>query len=83
MTEQRAVAVTIGSPIEDEEPKTATDPMLDCYCINFIEASGLEGFTAQGACLCTLGRGAEAWLTGKTREEVERVMTEGDKHTCE
>lgn len=77
---KRRVEVTIGTPeMLEEANEGEIDPLEDCYCINFIEEGGQEGFTAQGACLCTLKLATEMWLEGRTAQEVQAAM--GGEHT--
>jgi len=73
----RKVEITIGIPdnlVDPEEPHP--DKMQDCYCINFTpDKDGDLGFSAHGACLCSLGQATEAWLNGASIQEVESIMS--------
>jgi hypothetical protein len=81
----RSVRVYIGRPEGLEDSDVENDQIAspdECFSIDFTEDGGEEGFTAQTTCLCTLSVAAEAWLTGKTEEEVQEIMAghTGDDH---
>lgn len=71
----RQVAITIGPPVLYQPPQAGG--FQDCFCICFTDSAD-DGFTAQAACLCTLSEATEAWLTGKSAEEVQALMAGHD-----
>jgi hypothetical protein len=80
----RSVSVYIGRPpgLEDadvhEEQTVSPD---ECFTIMFAEDGGEEGFSAQVVCLCSLNAATEAWLTGKSEDEVQAIMVGDEGHT--
>lgn len=84
----RRVSVYIGRPdgLEDEDIQAEADEVHtaspdECYTIEFVEEGEEEGFMAQVVCLCSLTAATEAWLNGKSMEEVQAVMISlEDKH---
>jgi hypothetical protein len=74
----RRVSVYIGRPpgLKDEEGQEEGQPFSpdECFSVDFMEEGGDEGFTAQTVCLCTLNAATEAWLTGKSDDEVMEIF---------
>lgn len=78
----RSVRVYIGRPegLEDADVDKDTVSPDECFTIEFSEEGGEEGFTAQCVCLCSLNVATEAWLTGKSEEEVQQAMVGDHGH---